>query len=62
MAAALAGHSLLAAQPGVDARRIGATGISWGGVTVCILAGVDVRLKPEEIRVVAVVEAGVAGP
>jgi dienelactone hydrolase len=45
IAAAIAGHSLLAAQPGVDARRIGATGISWGGVTVSILAGVDTRLK-----------------
>lgn len=45
VAAAIAGHSLLAAQPGVDPGRIGATGISWGGVEVCLLAGVDSRLK-----------------
>jgi hypothetical protein len=36
-------HSLLAAQPGVDARRIGLTGISWGGVLTAAVAGVDSR-------------------
>jgi dienelactone hydrolase len=36
-------HSLLAAQPGVDARRIGLTGISWGGVLTAAVAGVDAR-------------------
>jgi dienelactone hydrolase len=45
VAAALAGHSLLAAQPGVDAERVGVTGISWGGYLTCIVAGVDARLR-----------------
>lgn len=39
------GNSLLAAQPGVDARRIGVTGISWGGVLSSLVAGVDERFK-----------------
>lgn len=38
-------HSLLAAQPGVDAKRIGVTGISWGGVLSSLVAGVDARFK-----------------
>jgi len=38
-------HSLLAAQPGVDAKRIGVTGISWGGVLSSLVAGVDDRFK-----------------
>jgi len=45
VAAAMAGHSLLAAQTGVDAGRIGLTGISWGGYAVCIVAAVDSRLR-----------------
>lgn len=45
VAAALVAHSLLAAQPGVDAGRIGVTGISWGGYLTSIVAGVDARLK-----------------
>ncbi|HTN74499.1 MAG TPA: prolyl oligopeptidase family serine peptidase [Pirellulaceae bacterium] len=45
VAAALRGHSLLAAQKEVDAQRIGVTGISWGGYLTCIVAGVDERLK-----------------
>jgi dienelactone hydrolase len=43
IAAAIRGASLLAAHPAVDARRIGVTGISWGGYLTCILAGVDDR-------------------
>jgi hypothetical protein len=45
VAAAIAGHSLLAAQPGVDAGRIGITGISWGGYATCIVAAIDPRLR-----------------
>lgn len=45
IAALLRGHSLLAAQKEVDADRIAATGISWGGYLTCILAGVDPKLK-----------------
>src|SRR5207248_5347206 len=36
-------HSLLRNQPGVDATRIGLTGISWGGYLTCIVAGLDRR-------------------
>jgi len=45
VAAAAAGHSLLAAQPGVDPGRIAATGISWGGYLAAIVAGADPRLR-----------------
>lgn len=45
VAAAVAGHSLLAAQPGVDGARIGVTGISWGGYLTSMVAGVDTRLR-----------------
>ena len=45
VAAAIRGHSLLASLPEVDPRRIGITGISWGGYLTCIIAGVDGRLK-----------------
>ncbi len=45
VAAAISGHSLLRAQPGVDASRIGVTGISWGGYLTCIVAGVDARFR-----------------
>jgi len=38
-------HSLLRAQPEVDAARIGLTGISWGGYLTCITAGVDDRFR-----------------
>lgn len=38
-------HSLLRSLPRVDARRIGLTGISWGGYLTCIVAGVDHRFK-----------------
>ena len=43
VAAAVRGHSLLRSLPGVDAGRIGITGISWGGYLTCITAGVDDR-------------------
>ena len=43
--ATLKAHSLLASLPEVDADRIGAIGISWGGVVVANVAGVDRRLK-----------------
>lgn len=45
VAAVLRGHSLLRAQPEVDASRIGLTGISWGGYLTCIVAGVDSRFR-----------------
>ena len=45
IAAILRGHALLAVQPEVDANRIAATGISWGGYLTCILAGVDTKLR-----------------
>jgi dienelactone hydrolase len=38
-------HSLLRSLPGVDADRIGVTGISWGGYLTCIVAGVDARFR-----------------
>ena len=38
-------HSLLRAQPDVDATRIGISGISWGGYLTCIVAGVDDRFR-----------------
>jgi dienelactone hydrolase len=45
VAAVIRGCSALAAQPEVDAERIGITGISWGGYLTCIVAGLDDRLK-----------------
>jgi dienelactone hydrolase len=36
-------HSLLRSFEEVDPKRIGITGISWGGVLTCIAAGVDPR-------------------
>ena len=39
------GTSLLTSMPEVDPKRIGITGISWGGYLTCIVAGVDDRLK-----------------
>ena len=37
--------SLVSSYPEVDAERIGLTGISWGGILTCVVAGVDTRLK-----------------
>lgn len=45
VAAVIRGHSLLRTLPGVDSRRVGVTGISWGGYLTCIVAGLDPRLK-----------------
>ncbi len=45
VAAVVRGLSLLAAQPEVDPRRLGVTGLSWGGYLTCIVAGIDDRLK-----------------
>ena len=45
VAAAMRAHSLLLAQPEVDAEHTGVTGISWGGYLTCLLAGLDERLK-----------------
>ncbi len=45
VAAVVRGHSLLASLPEVDAKRIGITGISWGGYLTCIVTGIDDRLQ-----------------
>jgi dienelactone hydrolase len=45
VSAVIWGVSLLAALPEVDTRRIGITGISWGGYLTCIVARLDHRLK-----------------
>jgi dienelactone hydrolase len=43
VSAVLLGHSLLRSFPEVDVKRVGITGISWGGYLTCIAAGVDDR-------------------
>jgi dienelactone hydrolase len=45
VSAVIRGVSLLAKLPEVDRRRIGITGLSWGGYLTCIVAGLDDRLK-----------------
>src|SRR4029077_4672256 len=45
VAAVIRGVSVLASLPEVDPTRIGITGISWGGYTTCIVAGLDHRLR-----------------
>ena len=45
VAAVVRGHSLLRSLPDVDQKRIGITGISWGGYLTCIVAGIDGRFK-----------------
>lgn len=45
VAAAVRAHSLLRSFPEVDQRRIGVTGISWGGYLTSIVAGVDARFR-----------------
>lgn len=44
VAAVIRAHSLLASRPEVDPRRIGITGISWGGYLTCLVSGLDDRL------------------
>ena len=43
VAVSILSHSFLRAQPEVDTRAIGVTGISWGGILTCAIAGVDRR-------------------
>jgi hypothetical protein len=43
VAAVIRAHSILQSLPGVDPKRIGLTGISWGGYVTCIVAGIDTR-------------------
>jgi cephalosporin-C deacetylase-like acetyl esterase len=45
VAAVVRSHSLLRSFPEVDPRRIGVTGISWGGYLTSIVAGVDARFR-----------------
>ncbi len=45
VAAAILGHSLIRSFPEVDARRIGVTGVSWGGYLTSIVSGVDHRFR-----------------
>ncbi|MGL4593283.1 MAG: acetylxylan esterase, partial [Thermoguttaceae bacterium] len=45
IAALMKAHSLLRSLPEVDASRIGATGISWGGYLTSMLAGIDDRFQ-----------------
>ncbi len=45
VAAVVRGLSLLGSLPGVDASRIGVTGISWGGYMTCMVAGIDDRIR-----------------
>jgi dienelactone hydrolase len=41
----LLAHTLIRQFPEIDTNRIAITGISWGGVITCILAGLDNRYK-----------------
>lgn len=43
VAAVIRGHSLLRSYAQVDINRIGITGISWGGILTCNVAGLDDR-------------------
>ena len=45
VAAAVLAHSLVRSFPEVDPKRIGVTGISWGGYLTDIVAGIDARFK-----------------
>lgn len=43
VASTVLAHGLLASRAGVDPRRVGVTGISWGGALACVAAGLDRR-------------------
>lgn len=45
VAAVIRGHSLLRTLHEVDNDQVGITGVSWGGILTCIVAGVDSRFK-----------------
>ncbi|MGE9267686.1 MAG: alpha/beta hydrolase family protein [Verrucomicrobiales bacterium] len=45
VAAVITAHSFLRTLPGVDAERVGLTGISWGGYLTCLVAGIDERFQ-----------------
>lgn len=45
VSAVILAHSLLRSFPEVDARRVGVTGISWGGYLTNIVAAVDPRFR-----------------
>ena len=45
VAAVVRAHSLLRSFPEVDPRRVGLTGISWGGYLTSIVSGVDSRFR-----------------
>jgi len=45
VAAAVLAHSLIRSFPEVDPKRIGVTGISWGGYLTDIVSGVDPRFR-----------------
>lgn len=45
VAVSILAHSFLRAQPGVDPKRIGITGISWGGYLTSIVASLDQRFR-----------------
>jgi len=45
VSAALRAHSLIRSFPEVDPKRIGVTGVSWGGYLTSIVAGVDPRFR-----------------
>lgn len=45
VAAVIRAHSLLRSFPEVDAKRVGVTGISWGGYLTSMVAGLDARFR-----------------
>lgn len=45
VAKVIRGVSLLRSLPEVDPKRIGITGVSWGGYLTCIVAGLDERVR-----------------